>query len=142
LRYRRLEGNDNVKDGQELIGYYSDEDLTDDYGFRTERYAIVGSDGKLIKDNVNPAEYAKVDKGLYIPGTASFMTQRLGKDAGILSGTYINGTDVDGNSSNTFFYSNPDTGELFIQDPDLKGKQKGKAVRIPKEIAELVPESA
>jgi hypothetical protein len=142
LRYRRLEGNDLVKEGQELIGYYSNEDPTDNYGLRTERYAIIGSDGKLIKDNVNPEEYAKKNNGLYIPGTAYFMTKRLGKDAGILAGTYIDGTSIDGKPSNTFFYPNPDTGEYFIQDPDLKGVQKGKAVRIPKEIAEMVPKEA
>jgi hypothetical protein len=70
------------------------------------------------------------------------MTKRLGKDAGLLAGTYIDGTSIDGKPSNTFFYPNPDTGEYFIQDPDLKGVQKGKAVRIPKEIAEMVPKEA
>jgi hypothetical protein len=139
LRYRRLEGNDLVKEGQELIGYYSNEDPTDNYGLRTERYAIIGSDGKLIKDNVNPEEYAKMNNGLYVPGTASFMQKRFGSDAGALAGTYIDGTSVDGKPSNTFFYQNPDTGEFFIQDPDLMGKQKGKAVRIPKEIVNSIP---
>ena len=86
--------------------------------------------------------YATVKNGQYIPGTASFMVERLGKDAGALAGTYISGTSVDGKASNTFLYRNPDTGEFFIQDPDLKGKQKGKAVRIPKEIAAMVPKEA
>lgn len=143
LRYRRLEGNDAIKEGEELIGYYTDEDQTDNYGFRTERYAIIGADGKIKKDNVDPNLYAKKDAyGNYVVGTTSFMQQRLGQDAGALSGAYINGTSVDGKPSNTFFYKNPDTGEFFIQDPDLKGNQKGKAVRIPKEIASIVPKEA
>ena len=135
LRYRIIESN--LKDGQELVEYYSDNDATDAYGYRSPRYAIIGKDGKIIKDVLNPNDYAKLDnRGRYIPTTSYFMTERLGKDAGMLAGTYISGTSVDGKPSNTFFYPNPTTGELFIQDPNLKGNQKDKAVRIPKEIAQ------
>ena len=140
LRYRTLESN--LGEGRSLVEYYTNDDPTDAYGFRSTRYAIIGDDGKLIQDNVDPSTIAKTENGQYVPGTTYFMTKRLGKDAGALAGTYINGTSVDGKPSNTFFYPNPDTGEFFIQDPDLKGKQKGKAVRIPKEIAEMVPEEA
>jgi hypothetical protein len=140
LRYRTLESN--LGKGRHLVGYYTNDDLTDNYGLRTERFAIIGDDGKLIQDNVDPSTIAKTEDGQYVPGTTYFMTERLGQDAGALAGTYINGTSIDGKPSNTFFYKNPTTGEFFIQDPDLKGKQKGKAVRIPKEIAAMVPEEA
>lgn len=140
LRYRTLESN--LGEGRHLVGYYTNEDSTDNYGLRTERFAIIGDDGKLIQDNVDPNTIAKTENGQYVPGTTYFMTERLGKDAGALAGTYINGTSIDGKPSNTFFYKNPTTGEFFIQDPDLKGKQKGKAVRIPKEIAEQIPDEA
>ena len=116
--------------------------MVDNYGYRTPKYAVIGSDGKLVEEVTNPNLYATVKNGQYVPGTASFMVERLGEDAGALAGTYVSGTSVDGKASNTFFYRNPDTGEFFIQDPDLKGKQKGKAVRIPKEIAAMVPEEA
>lgn len=140
LRYRTLESN--LGEGRHLVGYYTNDDPTDNYGLRTERFAIIGDDGKLIQDNVDPTTTAKKVDGKYVPGTTYFMTKRLGKDAGMLAGTYINGTSIDGKPSNTFFYKNPTTGEFFIQDPDLKGKQKGKAVRIPKEIAEQIPDEA
>lgn len=140
LRYRTLESN--LGEGRNLVEYYTNDDPTDAYGFRSTRYAIVGDDGKLIQDNVDPSSIAKTENGQYVSGTTYFMTERLGKDAGALAGTYINGTSVDGKPSNTFFYKNPTTGEFFIQDPDLKGKQKGKVVRIPKEIATMVPEEA
>lgn len=140
LRYRTLESN--LGEGRSLVEYYTNDDPTDDYGFRSTRYAIVGNDGKLIQDNVDPSTIAKTENGQYVPGITYFMTERLGKDAGALAGTYISGTSVDGKPSNTFFYRNPTTGEFFIQDPDLKGNQKGKAVRIPKEIAAIVPEEA
>ena len=140
LRYRTLESN--LGKGRSLVEYYTNDDPTDDYGFRSTKYAIVGDDGKLIQDNVDPSTIAKTENGQYVPGTTYFMTERLGQDAGALSGAYINSTSVGGKPSNTFFYKNPDTGEFFIQDPDLKGKQKGKAVRIPKEIAEQIPEEA
>ena len=126
--------------GRSLVEYYTNDDPTDAYGFRSTRYAIIGDDGKLIQDNVDPSTIAKTENGQYIPGTTYFMTERLGQDAGALAGTYIDGTSIDGKPSNTFFYKNPTTGEFFIQDPDLKGNQKGKAVRIPKEIAEQIPE--
>lgn len=140
LRYRTLESN--LGKGRSLVEYYTNDDPTDAYGFRSTRYAIVGDDGKLIQDNVDPTTIAKTENGQYVPGTTYFMTERLGQDAGALAGTYINGTSIDGKPSNTFFYKNPTTGEFFIQDPDLKGKQKGKAVRIPKEIAAMIPEEA
>lgn len=140
LRYRTLESN--LGEGRSLVEYYTNDDPTDAYGFRSTKYAIVGDDGKLIQDNVDPSTIAKTENGQYVPGTTYFMTERLGKDAGALAGTYINGTSIDGKPSNTFFYKNPTTGEFFIQDPDLKGKQKGKAVRIPKEIAEQIPDEA
>ena len=140
LRYRTLESN--LGEGKSLVEYYTNEDPTDAYGFRSTRYAIIGDDGKLIQDNVDPSAIAKTENGQYVPGTTYFMTERLGKDAGTLAGTYINGTSIDGKPSNTFFYKNPTTGEFFIQDPDLKGNQKGKAVRIPKEIATMIPEEA
>lgn len=142
LRYKAIEGNDLLKDDEQLISYYTDDDAIDNFGFRQAKYAIIGKDGKLRQDNVDPSKYAKQSNGIYTPGTASFMSERLGGDAGILAGTYIDGTSIDGKPSNTFFYPNPDTGEYFIQDPDLKGVQKGKAVRIPKEIAEMVPKEA
>ena len=140
LRYRTLESN--LGEGKSLVEYYTNDDPTDAYGFRSTRYAIIGDDGKLIQDNVDPSTIAKTENGQYVPGTTYFMTERLGKDAGVLAGTYINGTSIDGKPANTFFYQNPDTGEFFIQDPDLKGKQKGKAVRIPKEIATMIPKEA
>ena len=140
LRYRTLESN--LGEGRSLVEYYTNDDPTDAYGFRSTKYAIVGDDGKLIQDNVDPSTIAKTENGQYVPGTTYFMTERLGKDAGTLAGTYINGTSIDGKPSNTFFYKNPTTGEFFIQDPDLKGKQKGKAVRIPKEIATMIPDEA
>ena len=140
LRYRTIESN--LGEGRSLVEYYTNDDPTDAYGFRSTKYAIVGDDGKLIQDNVDPNTIAKTENGQYVPGTTYFMTERLGKDAGALAGTYINGTSIDGKPSNTFFYKNPTTGEFFIQDPDLKGKQKGKAVRIPKEIAEQIPDEA
>lgn len=129
-------------EGRSLVGYYTNDDPTDNYGLRTERFAIIGDDGKLIQDNVDPSTIAKTENGQYVPGTTYFMTKRLGQNAGTLAGTYISGTSIDGKPSNTFFYRNPTTGEFFIQDPELKGKQKGKVVRIPKEIAEMVPEEA
>lgn len=140
LRYRTLESN--LGKGRNLVGYYTNDDPTDNYGLRTERFAIIGDDGKLIQDNVDPSTIAKTTNGQYIPGTTYFMTERLGQDAGTLAGTYIDGTSIDGKPSNTFFYKNPTTGEFFIQDPDLKGNQKGKAVRIPKEIAAMIPDEA
>ena len=140
LRYRTIESN--LGEGRSLVEYYTNDDPTDAYGFRSTKYAIVGDDGKLIQDNVDPSTIAKTENGQYVPGTTYFMTERLGKDAGTLAGTYINGTSIDGKPSNTFFYKNPTTGEFFIQDPDLKGNQKGKAVRIPKEIAEQIPDEA
>lgn len=140
LRYRTLESN--LGKGRNLVGYYTNDDPTDNYGLRTERFAIIGDDGKLIQDNVDPSTIAKTTNGQYIPGTTYFMTERLGQDAGALAGTYIDGTSIDGKPSNTFFYKNPTTGEFFIQDPDLKGNQKGKAVRIPKEIAAMIPDEA
>lgn len=140
LRYRTLESN--LGKGRSLVEYYTNDDPTDAYGFRSTRYAIIGDDGKLIQDNVDPSTIAKTEGGHYISGTTGFMTKRLGQDAGALAGTYINGTSVDGKPSNTFFYKNPTTGEFFIQDPDLKGNQKGKAVRIPKEIAAMIPDEA
>ena len=140
LRYRTLESN--LGEGRNLVGYYTNDDVTDNYGLRTERFAIIGDDGKLIQDNVDPSTIAKTTNGQYIPGTTRFMTKRLGQNAGALAGTYINGTSIDGKPSNTFFYKNPTTGEFFIQDPDLKDKQKGKAVRIPKEIAAMIPEES
>ena len=140
LRYRTLESN--LGKGRNLVGYYTNDDPTDNYGLRTERFAIIGDDGKLIQDNVDPSTIAKTTNGQYIPGTTYFMTERLGQDAGALAGTYINGTSIDGKPTNTFFYKNPTTGEFFIQDPDLKGNQKGKAVRIPKEIAAMIPDEA
>lgn len=140
LRYRTIESN--LGEGRSLVEYYTNDDPTDAYGFRSTKYAIVGDDGKLIQDNVDPSTIAKTENGQYVPGTTYFMTERLGKDAGTLAGTYINGISIDGKPSNTFFYKNPTTGEFFIQDPDLKGNQKGKAVRIPKEIAEQIPDEA
>lgn len=140
LRYRTLESN--LGKGRSLVEYYTNDDPTDVYGFRSTRYAIIGDDGKLIQDNVDPSTIAKTENGHYISGTTGFMTERLGQDAGALAGTYIDGTSIDGKPSNTFFYKNPTTGEFFIQDPDLKGKQKGKVVRIPKEIAAMIPEEA
>lgn len=124
------------------MGYYTNDDPTDNYGLRTERFAIIGDDGKLIQDNVDPSTIAKKENGVYIPTTTYFMQKRLGQDAGALAGTYIDGTSIDGKPSNTFFYKNPTTGEFFLQDPNLKGKQKGKAVRIPKEIATMIPKEA
>jgi hypothetical protein len=107
------------------VGYYTNDDPTDNYGLRTERFAIIGDDGKLIQDNVDPSTIAKKENGVYIPTTTYFMQKRLGQDAGALAGTYIDGISIDGKPSNTFFYKNPTTGEFFIQDPNLKGKQKG-----------------
>ena len=140
LRYRTLESN--LGEGRNLVEYYTDDDPTDVYGFRSTRYAIIGDDGKLIQDNVDPSTIAKKENGVYIPTTTYFMQKRLGQDAGALAGTYIDGTSIDGKPSNTFFYKNPTTGEFFLQDPNLKGKQKGKAVRIPKEIATMIPKEA
>ena len=96
--------------GRNLVEYYTNDDPTDAYGFRSTRYAIIGDDGKLIQDNVDPNTIAKTENGQYVPGTTYFMTERLGQDAGALAGTYINGTSIDEKPSNTFFYKNPTTG--------------------------------
>lgn len=140
LKYRGLSGYDVGKDelGREnqLVEYFDDTDTRDAYGYINEpRYAILNGNGDFVKD-VSLNELQKIgDVGAKAVTLNKLMDASEGKH---FEGKYRQLFQGSNGLSDLQIFTDPKTGETFIQDGDLKGDQQGKAVKIPTEIANLL----
>jgi hypothetical protein len=140
LKYRGLSGYDVGKDelGREnqLVEYFDDTDTRDAYGYvNAPRYAILNGNGDFVKD-VSLNELQKIgDVGAKAVTLNKLMDASEGKH---FAGKYRQLFQGTNGLSDLQVFTDPKTGETFIQDGDLQGNQQGKAVKLPTEIANLL----
>lgn len=140
LKYRGLSGYDVGKDelGREnqLVEYFDDTDARDAYGYiNVPRYAILNGNGDFVKD-VSLNELQKIgDVGAKAVTLNKLMDASEGKH---FEGKYRTLFQGSNGLSDLQVFTDPKTGETFIQDSDLKGKQQGKAIKLPTELAAML----
>jgi hypothetical protein len=140
LHYRGISGFDVGKDSlgrnNQLIEYYDDSDARDEYGFvTTPRYALLDGNGEFVKDvNLNDLK-ASGERGFSEVTLNSILDGSNGKH---FAGKYENLFQGTNGLSDLRVFTDPKTGETFIQDSDLKGNQRGKAVKLPTELAKML----
>lgn len=143
IQYRGLSGYDVGKDAfgrdNQLIEYYDDSDARNVYGLiNTPRYAILDGNGDFVKD---------VDiSTLTSNGTPSAaevsLNPLLDASSGeIFAGKYQQLFQGNNGLSDLRVFIDPNTGETVIQDADLKKDQRGKAIKLPTEVAKTIKDS-
>lgn len=138
LRYRGISGYDLGDDSKQLIEYYDNSSQRNQYGLVDQlSYAILDQYGNLIEDNVDLSKYNKTGD---VTGKEVLFRGIHGSEAGRLSGTYTDVGQSDNTASDFFVHIDPSNGRVFLQDPEMKGNQKGKALQLPKEVSDLIPE--
>ena len=140
INYRGLTGYDVGKDelgrDNQLVEYFDNTDARDAYGYvTTPRYAILNGNGDFVRDvNLNELQQTG-DIGAKAVTLNKLMDASEGKH---FEGKYRQLFQGSNGLSDLQVFTDPKTGETFIQDGDLKGEQQGKAVKIPTEIANLL----
>ena len=140
INYRGLTGYDVGKDelgrDNQLVEYFDNTDARDAYGYvTTPRYAILNGNGDFVKD-VSLNELQKMgDVGAKAVTLNKLMDASEGKH---FEGKYRTLFQGSNGLSDLQVFTDPKTGETFIQDSDLKGKQQGKAIKLPTELATML----
>lgn len=136
LMYKGISGYD-IGDGNQLISYYDDSTARNQYGLVDDvSYALLDKYGNLKEDNIDLSKYNQIGD----ISSAEVTFNKRHTNAGRLSGTYTNIGQSNNSASDLFVHIDPDNGRVFLQDPEMKGNQKGMALQLPKEVSDLIPE--